>query len=418
MRPMAKTPGGFRAALLIGWVALGAAGVLYARWKGIPSWAALPVTGRLPRGIPILSGTGLSARAGTIGGHAAAGFLSPPPSCPISPCCTGAVQFQLVSFVKLIALALALGLWYRVLPAVPVVDVGFLVLIVAVKLGRYCDRDLPYALQRSRDRHPRGPRPFQYFGAGADAGPPRRRDRIRLPAHRKRVAHRAPQLPLLPAARRRTGVPAARRTPRRPVGSIETGRATFIGFLFGLALSEEFFFRGVLQQWLEEWTWSRRTALILTSILFGWCTCGSAHFPNWRWVIIAGALGWFCGRARNQAGSIRAGMVTHALVVATWRAFFAVTRENSVRLFHAQNFVQSNLYGKTRISRTWAHGLPHGPQPAARRTRSGALVPHRRQGPKLAAEEKGKFCDDTAGRWRKMPTASSCASAIPPWRRT
>jgi hypothetical protein len=30
-----------------------------------------------------------------------------------------------------------------------------------------------------------------------------------------------------------------------------------------------------------------------------------------------------CGRARNQAGSIRASVVTHALVVATWRAFFA-----------------------------------------------------------------------------------------------
>src|SRR5579862_2325331 len=43
MRPMVKTLGAFRAALLIGWVALGAAGVLYAQFKGIPNWAALPL---------------------------------------------------------------------------------------------------------------------------------------------------------------------------------------------------------------------------------------------------------------------------------------------------------------------------------------------------------------------------------------
>ena len=43
MRPMAKSLGSFRAALLIGWVALAAAGVLFARFKDIPGWAAGPV---------------------------------------------------------------------------------------------------------------------------------------------------------------------------------------------------------------------------------------------------------------------------------------------------------------------------------------------------------------------------------------
>jgi hypothetical protein len=45
-------------------------------------------------------------------------------------------------------------------------------------------------------------------------------------------------------------------------------------------------------------------------------------FPNWRWVLVAAALGWFCGRARNQAGDIRAAMVTHTLAVTAMRAFF------------------------------------------------------------------------------------------------
>ncbi len=37
----------------------------------------------------------------------------------------------------MIALALALGLWYRVLPVTPLVDLGFLALVVAVKIGGY-----------------------------------------------------------------------------------------------------------------------------------------------------------------------------------------------------------------------------------------------------------------------------------------
>ena len=50
MRPMRESPpakgrpsSGFLAALLIGWIVLGAAGVLYARFKGIPNWAAFPL---------------------------------------------------------------------------------------------------------------------------------------------------------------------------------------------------------------------------------------------------------------------------------------------------------------------------------------------------------------------------------------
>ena len=54
----------------------------------------------------------------------------------------------------------------------------------------------------------------------------------------------------------------------------------FLAFLFVLTLAEEFIFRGVLQQWIEDWTWSRPTALILTSILFGGVHLWFRHFPN------------------------------------------------------------------------------------------------------------------------------------------
>jgi membrane protease YdiL (CAAX protease family) len=98
---------------------------------------------------------------------------------------------------------------------------------------------------------------------------------------------------------------------------------TFIGFLWVIGLSEEFFFRGVLQQWIEDWTRSRTAALAIASALSGLLHLGfpGFPFPNWRWALLAGIMGWFCGLARNQAGSIRASVVTHALVVTTWRAF-------------------------------------------------------------------------------------------------
>jgi len=79
----------------------------------------------------------------------------------------------------------------------------------------------------------------------------------------------------------------------------------------------------VLQQWIEEWLWNRQAVLIICSAAFGFLHLWLGGFPNWKWALVAGVLGWFCGRARNQAGSIRASMVTHALVATTWRAFFA-----------------------------------------------------------------------------------------------
>ena len=91
------------------------------------------------------------------------------------------------------------------------------------------------------------------------------------------------------------------------------------------SLSEEFFFRGVLQQWIEDWTWSRdRRPAASRPSSSDWFTSGSAaSSPTGDGSPSPPSSAGCCGRARNQAGSIRAGVVTHALVVATWRAFFA-----------------------------------------------------------------------------------------------
>lgn len=98
---------------------------------------------------------------------------------------------------------------------------------------------------------------------------------------------------------------------------------TFFGVLWVLALGEEFFFRGLLQQWIGAWLKSEWTGLALASALFGLAHLWLHAFPNWQMVAMAGVAGVFYGLAFRQARSIRASMVTHALTVTAWKVFFS-----------------------------------------------------------------------------------------------
>lgn len=89
--------------------------------------------------------------------------------------------------------------------------------------------------------------------------------------------------------------------------------AVFFGILWVVALSEEFFFRGLLQPRIGLWA---------ASALFGLAHLGFREFPNWRFAVVAGAAGVFYGLAYRAGGGIRASMVTHALTVTAWRTFF------------------------------------------------------------------------------------------------
>jgi uncharacterized protein len=97
---------------------------------------------------------------------------------------------------------------------------------------------------------------------------------------------------------------------------------TFAGVLWVVALAEEFFFRAFLQQVLARRMHNETFGLLTASVLFGLAHLPFRKFPNWRVAIIAGVLGLFCGLALIKARSVRASMVTHALVVTTWRMFF------------------------------------------------------------------------------------------------
>ena len=87
---------------------------------------------------------------------------------------------------------------------------------------------------------------------------------------------------------------------------------------FFIAVPEELFFRGWLQNLLERRV-GRTAALIVTAILFG-----LAHFNkraanfNWRYVLLAAVAGVFYGRAWRNERRVGASAITHASVDAIW----------------------------------------------------------------------------------------------------
>jgi len=234
----------------------------------------------------------------------------------------GATHFSWVSLLKVIALPLVLGLWYRVLPAAPLVDVAFLAVVVAVKLGKFAN---PVYLTNYKGLEIARLGDLALFHiavlvlmlqrhipeTGYGFIPTRKDWRIGIMNYLCFIPIGVGLTLWMKAAHL-----VALQNPWKLAGY-------FVAWLFTIALAEEFVFRGVLQQWMEDWTRNRQVALVLTSLLFGSVHLWFRSFPNWKWLIIAGVMGWFCGRARNQAESIRAAMVTHTLVITTWRGFFA-----------------------------------------------------------------------------------------------
>lgn len=92
-------------------------------------------------------------------------------------------------------------------------------------------------------------------------------------------------------------------------------------FLF-IALLEELFFRGFLQNLISNSLKSVWAGQALVSALFGFFHILHAPFPNWRYVVLASIAGWFYGSAFRQAGNnLAAAALTHAMVDTVWRTW-------------------------------------------------------------------------------------------------
>ena len=92
----------------------------------------------------------------------------------------------------------------------------------------------------------------------------------------------------------------------------------FLFTFFFIAVPEELFFRGWLQNLLERRI-GHYPSLFLTAALFGLAHFNkrAVHF-NWRYVLLAALAGIFYGRAWRQQRRVGASAVTHACVDTIW----------------------------------------------------------------------------------------------------
>jgi hypothetical protein len=87
---------------------------------------------------------------------------------------------------------------------------------------------------------------------------------------------------------------------------------------FFIAVPEELFFRGWMQNLLER-RLGRHCALLATAVIFGLSHFNkrALHF-NWRYVVLAALAGVFYGRAWRQERRVGASAITHASVDTLW----------------------------------------------------------------------------------------------------
>ena len=312
------------------WAAGALAGLLYAQARGIP-WstaaAALPAVLVEISFYYSLGSERIRARLETLAPWVLALGLTAAAVIPYTLAALAFGTFQWRAFAVLTALAAGASFWYVILPHRAVADIFFLIAMAAVWLSKVIPHQ--YA-----DPYPKlqltvlGQ--LMWFRTGLFS--------MISVRHSRDIGFgfwpRASEwkigtlyfLALLPVAAGLGWVLGFARPhlryhgwERLPIATV----GTFFGVLWVLALGEEFFFRGLLQRWLEEWLKNQWAALILASALFGSVHLWFAKFPNWRFAALAGVAGIFYGLAFRQARSIRASMVTHALTVTTWRIFFS-----------------------------------------------------------------------------------------------
>lgn len=111
---------------------------------------------------------------------------------------------------------------------------------------------------------------------------------------------------------------------QRTPGASAMAAALMVTFFF-VAVPEELFFRGLLQNMLEA-RLGRGRALIVAAVIFGLSHFNKAnlqgsHF-NWRYVLLAAIAGVFYGRAWHYRRRILASGLTHTLVDVIWGLWF------------------------------------------------------------------------------------------------
>jgi membrane protease YdiL (CAAX protease family) len=96
----------------------------------------------------------------------------------------------------------------------------------------------------------------------------------------------------------------------------------YLQILLFVAVLEEIFFRGFLQNLLEKSLRSWWLGQLIASCIFGLFHILHAPFPNWRYVVLASIAGWFYGSSYRAGGTLLSSALLHTAVDTVWRTFF------------------------------------------------------------------------------------------------
>jgi membrane protease YdiL (CAAX protease family) len=317
-------------ALPLFWLACATAGYVYGLQRGIPSSVVLAALPAFLLEATLFLSLGVESWRKRLEKLRPAGVAALLVLAAIAPYCAASLAFGSFRWQALAAIALLAGLvsfWYVVLPQKPAADLLLLALMAAVVLTKvfqslYVRPDPLLPLEALGQAMWIRTGAFALLsvrrvqGVGFGFWPSLREWKIG-------AVFFALMLPVVAALAWWIGFgkfhPPEASWIRTPVIVV----LTFFGGLWVLALGEEFFFRGLLQQWIGGWLRSQWAGLIATSLLFGAVHLPYGGFPNWRFALLASVAGVFYGLAFRQASSIRASMVTHALTITTLRVFFS-----------------------------------------------------------------------------------------------
>ncbi len=308
----------FTATVLSGWLVLALAAFVYARTKVIPAWFAIPIAAAFLIEFPFYilpAFPRLRFRRPVI--------LAITCILPYLVYSIPTGDFRIAGFLALAAIALPLSFWFAVLPPHPATDFLFLAFAATVYLSKVFAKIYISPVEKL-DLSPLGHAMLIRTCALAILcirGGTGIEFRF-LPTAREWRAGFLWFLALAPACTLALIAVKLGATPHAPRNAWLI-LPEFLGILWFVALSEEFAFRGLLQNWIAKLTSSGTFGLIAASLIFGAAHLAFGHiFPNWRFAIVAAVFGVFCGLAWRQTRTIQSAMVTHALAATLYRVFF------------------------------------------------------------------------------------------------
>jgi hypothetical protein len=110
-------------------------------------------------------------------------------------------------------------------------------------------------------------------------------------------------------------------TPHGGIPAASTASAAALVTFFFVAIPEELFFRGVLQNLLEKRA-GYAVSLLTTAVIFGLSHFNKPAAFNWRYVLLATIAGIFYGRAWHDRRRLFSSATTHTLVDVIWALWF------------------------------------------------------------------------------------------------